>query len=196
MNRGDVDGVVIRVDDVTERQHMIGELETARSRAEQSDKLKSAFLANMSHEIRTPLNAIVGFSDLLMVTEDQEEKEEFIQIINANNELLLKLINDILDLSKIESGTLKFVWSDVNINAMIYDLEKVFQLRNKNNPEVEIRFVPGMEECVIRTERLMGGRIGVEFEQGEGSTFWFTIPQKPIIHFAERREIVRAMENY
>lgn len=67
------------------------------------------------------------------------------------------MIGDILDLSKIESGTLKFVWSDVNINAMIYDLEKVFQLRNKNNPEVEIRFVPGMEECVIRTERLMGG---------------------------------------
>lgn len=66
------------------------------------------------------------------------------------------MIGDILDLSKIESGTLKFVWSDVNINAMIYDLEKVFQLRNKNNPEVEIRFVPGMEECVIRTERLMG----------------------------------------
>ena len=55
------------------------------------------------------------------------------------------MIGDILDLSKIESGTLKFVWSDVNINAMIYDLEKVFQLRNKNNPEVEIRFVPGME---------------------------------------------------
>ena len=81
--QGDVDGVVIRVDDVTERQHMIGELEKARSRAEQSDKLKSAFLANMSHEIRTPLNAIVGFSDLLMVTEDQEEKEEFIQIING-----------------------------------------------------------------------------------------------------------------
>ena len=106
------------------------------------------------------------------------------------------MIGDILDLSKIESVTLKFVWSDVSINAMIYDLEKVFQLRNKNNPEVEIRFVPGMEECVIRTERLMGGRIGVEFEQGEGSTFWFTIPQKPIIHFAERREIVRAMENY
>ena len=67
------------------------------------------------------------------------------------------MIGDILDLSKIEAGTLKFVWSDVNINAMIYDLEKVFQLRNKNNPEVEIRFVPGMEECVIRTERLMGG---------------------------------------
>ena len=63
------------------------------------------------------------------------------------------MIGDILDLSKIESGTLKFVWSDVNINAMIYDLEKVFQLRNKNNPEVEIGFAPGMEEYMIRTER-------------------------------------------
>ena len=89
------------------------------------------------------------------------------------------MIGDILDLSKIESGTLKFVWSDVNINAMIYDLEKVFQLRNKNNPEVEIRFVPGMEECVIRTERLMGGRIGVEFEQGEGSIFGLQFLKSP-----------------
>ena len=86
----------------------------------------------------------------------------FHQLINSRYVIIhrtasIQLIGDILDLSKIESGTLKFVWSDVNINAMIYDLEKVFQLRNKNNPEVEIRFVPGMEECVIRTERLMGG---------------------------------------
>lgn len=78
--QGDVDGVVIRVDDVTERQHMIGELEKARSRAEQSDKLKSAFLANMSHEIRTPLNAIVGFSDLLMVTEIKKKKKNLFRL--------------------------------------------------------------------------------------------------------------------
>lgn len=89
------------------------------------------------------------------------------------------MIGDILDLSKIESGTLKFVWSDVNINAMIYDLEKVFQLRNKNNPEVEIRFVPGMEECVIRTERLMGGRIGVEFEQEKVPLFGLQFLKSP-----------------
>ena len=75
-----------------------------------------AFLANMSHEIRTPLNAIVGFSDLLMVTEDQEEKEEFIQIINANNELLLKLINDILDLSKIEAGSVELKYEPFDLS--------------------------------------------------------------------------------
>lgn len=67
------------------------------------------------------------------------------------------MIGDILDLSKIESGTLKFVWSDVNINAMIYDLEKVFQLRNKNNPEVEIRFVPGMERVRDSYRATYGG---------------------------------------
>ena len=74
---------------------MIKELKQAKALAEQSDKLKSAFLANMSHEIRTPLNAIVGFSGLLMETTEQQEKEEYIKIIHINNELLLKLINDI-----------------------------------------------------------------------------------------------------
>ena len=250
-------------------------LRAAKESAESSDRLKSAFLANMSHEIRTPLNAIVGFSNLLINADNKDDFDSFKQIIEQNSTLLLQLIGDILDLSKIESGTLKFVWSDVNINAMLYDLEKVFQLRNKNNPEVEIRFVPGMKDCVIRTERqrfiqvisnlvtnamkfttrgsivigyeqreeemyfyvkdtgcgipeekqgqvfqrfvqldtfkqgaglglsicssiikIMGGRIGVDSEQGKGSTFWFTIPQKPVTLPAERREIVRTMENY
>ena len=128
-------------------------LRAAKESAESSDRLKSAFLANMSHEIRTPLNAIVGFSNLLINADNKDDFDSFKQIIEQNSTLLLQLIGDILDLSKIESGTLKFVWSDVNINAMLYDLEKVFQLRNKNNPEVEIRFVPGMKDCVIRTER-------------------------------------------
>ena len=91
-----MDGIVIRVDDVTERERMIKELQSAKALAEQSDKLKSAFLANMSHEIRTPLNAIVGFSNLLADTVSEEEKEEYLKIINANNDLLLKLISDIL----------------------------------------------------------------------------------------------------
>ena len=150
--QGDVDGVVIRVDDVTERQHMIGELETARSRAEQSDKLKSAFLANMSHEIRTPLNAIVGFSDLLMVTEDQEEKEEFIQIINANNELLLKLINDILDLSKIEAGSVELKYEDFDLAVYFNELAASMH-RRVVNPQVRLVPVNPYETCTVRLDK-------------------------------------------
>ena len=150
--QGDVDGVVIRVDDVTERQHMIGELEKARSRAEQSDKLKSAFLANMSHEIRTPLNAIVGFSDLLMVTEDQEEKEEFIQIINANNELLLKLINDILDLSKIEAGSVELKYEDFDLAVYFNELAASMH-RRVVNPQVRLVPVKPYETCTVRLDK-------------------------------------------
>ncbi|SDB79584.1 Signal transduction histidine kinase [Bacteroides ovatus] len=150
--QGDVDGVVIRVDDVTERQHMIGELEKARSRAEQSDKLKSAFLANMSHEIRTPLNAIVGFSDLLMVTEDQEEKEEFIQIINANNELLLKLINDILDLSKIEAGSVELKYEDFDLAVYFNELAASMH-RRVVNPQVRLVPMNPYETCTVRLDK-------------------------------------------
>ena len=150
--QGDVDGVVIRVDDVTERQHMIGELEKARSRAEQSDKLKSAFLANMSHEIRTPLNAIVGFSDLLMVTEDQEEKEDFIQIINANNELLLKLINDILDLSKIEAGSVELKYEDFDLAVYFNELAAAMHHRVVN-PQVRLVAINPYESCIVRLDK-------------------------------------------
>ena len=89
--------------DITRQKQNEQELILAKEHAEESDRLKSAFLANMSHEIRTPLNAIVGFSSVLAVTEDSEEKEEYISIIENNNELLLQLISDILDLSKIEA---------------------------------------------------------------------------------------------
>lgn len=150
--QGDVDGVVIRVDDVTERQHMIGELEKERNRAEQSDKLKSAFLANMSHEIRTPLNAIVGFSDLLMVTEDQEEKEEFIQIINANNELLLKLINDILDLSKIEAGSVELKYEDFDLAVYFNELAASMH-RRVVNPQVRLVPMNPYETCTVRLDK-------------------------------------------
>ena len=134
--QGDVDGVVIRVDDVTERQHMIGELETA----------------NMSHEIRTPLNAIVGFSDLLMVTEDQEEKEEFIQIINANNELLLKLINDILDLSKIEAGSVELKYEDFDLAVYFNELAASMH-RRVVNPQVRLVPVNPYETCTVRLDK-------------------------------------------
>ena len=122
---------------ITERKQLEHDLRMARDKAEESNKLKSAFLANMSHEIRTPLNAIVGFSNILASTDDLEDKKEFADIIENNNSLLLQLINDILDLSKIEAGTLEFTYDYVDINAVLRDLEQSAHLKNKN-PDVQI----------------------------------------------------------
>lgn len=101
--------------DITNFQNIEQELIKARIKAEQSDRLKTAFLANMSHEIRTPLNAIVGFSNLLPSAETLEEEKLYSSIINQNSEILLQLINDILDLSKIEAGTLEYVRQPMNL---------------------------------------------------------------------------------
>ena len=132
-----MDGIVIRVDDVTERERMIKELQSAKALAEQSDKLKSAFLANMSHEIRTPLNAIVGFSNLLADTVSEEEKEEYLKIINVNNDLLLKLISDILDLSKIEAGTVELKYEDFDLSGYFDDMAMAMKQR-VTNPNVRL----------------------------------------------------------
>lgn len=149
---GEIDGVVIRVDDVTERENMIAELEKARSRAEQSDKLKSAFLANMSHEIRTPLNAIVGFSDLLAVTDDAEDREEYSRIINTNNELLLKLINDILDLSKIESGSVELKYEKFDL-AVYFDELATAMRRRVTNSEIRLKVVNPYTTCMVTLDK-------------------------------------------
>jgi PAS domain-containing protein/GAF domain-containing protein len=108
--------------DITQFKETEDQLITARNRAESMDKLKSAFLANMSHEIRTPLNAIVGFSDLLVDSQDPDERNEYINIVHENNELLLQLINDILDLSKIEAGIVEFAFADFNVNSLCSDI--------------------------------------------------------------------------
>lgn len=146
--RDEMEGVVIRLDDITERQQMIAELEKAKRQAEESDKLKSAFLANMSHEIRTPLNAIVGFSDLLMTAEDVKEKENYIQIINTNNELLLKLINDILDLSKIEAGSVDLKYERFDLADYFDELYSSMQ-RRVTNPDVQLIMVNPFAGCMV-----------------------------------------------
>ena len=113
--------------DITSLKNIEQELITARLKAEQSDRLKTAFLANMSHEIRTPLNAIVGFSKLLPLAESPEEEETYSDIINQNSDILLQLINDILDLSKIEAGTLEYIKCPMNLGELcrtIYEVHK------------------------------------------------------------------------
>ncbi|WP_291529267.1 ATP-binding protein [Bacteroides sp. UBA939] len=241
---------------ITNRKKMEQELTTAKDRAEESNRLKSAFLANMSHEIRTPLNAIVGFSGILASIEEEQEKQEYVNIIENNNTLLLQLVSDILDLSKIEAGTLDFQYSNVELNEFIKGLESNFQLRLKSNV-VKLEVVTPSEPCIAYTEKNrlsqlfinlvnnaikfteegsirfgyelrgenlyfyvsdtgcgipkdkqkdifnrfvklntfvqgtglglsicktlidhMDGKIGVESEEGKGSTFWFTLPYK------------------
>ena len=104
-----------------------------RERAEELDRLKSAFLANMSHEIRTPLNAIVGFSQLLAETDDPEERHEFVEIIDSNNRMLLQLISDILDLAKIESGTMDLKFADMNVKEVINEIVTSFRIKMPDN---------------------------------------------------------------
>ena len=115
----DFSPVIISIEwDITQLELMKRELQASKEKAETSDKQKSAFLANMSHEIRTPLNAIVGFSRIIAESEDADERKAYYEIVDANNERLLQLINEILDLSKIEAGQLEFVYSDIDMNEL------------------------------------------------------------------------------
>ena len=126
-------------------------LNEALQKAQRSDELKSVFLANMSHEIRTPLNAIVGFSNLLAETCHSEETREFCEIIETNNELLLQLVNDILDLSKIEAGQMDFIYSEFNVSTLFRSLYQTFQSRVKGGVTLYCE-IPE-QDCVIYSEK-------------------------------------------
>ena len=127
-------------------------MKEAQLKAEDANQLKSAFLANMSHEIRTPLNAIVGFSNLLSMVEDKEEMLEYAGIIETNTELLLQLINDILDMSKIESGMYDFHVTQVDANQLMSEVEQVARLRIRTD-EVSLSFAERLPQCVFHTDK-------------------------------------------
>lgn len=136
----------------TKWEKMAQQLKELKDKAELSDRLKSAFLANMSHEIRTPLNAIVGFSELMVYSEDPAEKEEYMSIIQSNNELLLRLINDILDLSKIESGILERKRETFNLAKVCNELYTMIQPKI-TNPDVEFQMDNSGPDCWIFLDR-------------------------------------------
>lgn len=133
--------------DITPMKEIEEKLVEARDKAEEMDRLKSAFLANMSHEIRTPLNAIVGFSDLVAETEDNKEKEEYIRIIRKNNNILLQLISDILDLSKIEAGMMEFSKEEVDVNNLCNDVIRSTSFKLKQG--VTISIDRHIDNCII-----------------------------------------------
>ena len=137
--------------DITQLKETEQMLIKAKEKAEEADRLKSAFLANMSHEIRTPLNAIVGFSSMLEEAEYQEEKHQYITIIEDNNKLLLQLISDILDLSKIEAGTFDIIPERVNAKQLCNDLFQAMQM--KTSPQVELRLKDNLPELTFTSDK-------------------------------------------
>lgn len=176
---------------IDEQKAFEQDLRESKERAEESNRLKSAFLANMSHEIRTPLNAIVGFSGVLTTTTNEAERQEFVSIIETNNRLLLQLINDILDLSKIEAGTLEFTETEVDLHKLFSGIDQSVQLRLSNQ---SVKFIVEEPdgEYLLRTDpnRLMQvvinfisnaakftkeGCIRLGYRKQEGGDFYFYV---------------------
>ena len=148
------ENMVLTVHDITHLKQVERELKLAKEKAENADIAKSAFLANMSHEIRTPLNAITGFAEVMGSANTEEEKTQYQEIIKMNADLLMQLVNDILDMSKIEAGTLEFVYSTVDINLLLSDLQRLFQMRiNDAGGKVQIIAEPSLSSCLIQTDR-------------------------------------------
>ena len=148
------ENMVLTVHDITQLKQAEKQLALAKEKAENADLSKSTFLANMSHEIRTPLNAITGFAEILASANTEEEKAQYQEIIKMNADLLLQLVNDILDMSKIEAGTLEFVYTKVDINLLLSDLRQLFQMKvNDAGGNIQIIAEPSLPSCSIETYR-------------------------------------------
>lgn len=126
------------------------DLRQAKEKAEDADRMKSAFLANMNHEIRTPLNAIVGFSQVLVDEEDSENRREFAEIIQNNNELLQRLISDVLDISKIESNSLSLIYAEQDMQSLMREIQNVIQMRMPEGVEL---IADRAESLLFETDR-------------------------------------------
>src|SRR5574344_448441 len=179
-------GVNYDITDLKKTEHA---LILARDKAQELDRLKSAFLANMSHEIRTPLNAIVGFSNLLISSTDEEERKSFFDILEKNNDQLLKLINDILDLSKIEAGTMDFKYEDVDINDLCRSITMSMRLKVTNS--VKIVFAPTEQKCHITTDSIRMNQLisnlmnnAIKFTEQGQITLTYALEGKSHIRFS------------
>lgn len=155
--------------DITTRKQVELELIQAKEKAEESDRLKSAFLANMSHEIRTPLNAIVGFSRIIAESTDAEERQNYYDIVEANNERLLQLINEILDLSKIEAGIVEFTITPVRLHPLCKEIHDALKFRCPEG--VELVYEASDEEITVEGDK---NRIFQVISNLIGNAFKFT----------------------
>jgi len=174
-------GVILKKEDVTKEKKAENELRRAKEKAEGADKLKTAFLANMSHEIRTPLNAIIGFSNLMTTAINDNERKEYAKIINSSNDHLLQLINDILDIAKIEAGTLTFIDSATDLNSLLSEIELSSQLKSIN--DIEIAFTEKLPQCTIMIDRI---RLSQVITNLINNSIKFT--EKGYIHFGYLHE--------
>ena len=175
--------------DITDQKILERKLRLAKEEAEESNRIKSAFLANMSHEIRTPLNAIVGFSSILAEDVSEEERTEYLSIISKNNDILLQLINDILDLSKIEAGTLEYVYANIDVNKMLSEIEQAARMR-QTNANVAICAVTPLEGLLLYTDQRRVTQVlnnfisnAMKFTNAGSITFGYEEPKDGYIRF-------------
>jgi PAS domain S-box-containing protein len=183
------------VRDISERKHREENLKKAKEKAEEADKLKSAFLANMSHEIRTPMNAIIGFSDLLMSEEyNEEEKKEFGNLIKNSGSSLLKLIDDIIDISIMEAGHLKLNMASVDVNYHLNEIAMFFigdrERLGKSSVDIKLNLPPDsdkirMETDPVRFRQVINNLVGnaLKFTEQGSIELGYTIGSDPVLHF-------------